>query len=90
MIQRLVDVLRALAAEPDGSARPADLVGELADVLLLVDSCQQEMLAPEQRARLDALSDYLERTGADDPGRTEQRDEVRLRARRAMDALNLK
>ena len=89
MIQRLVDVLRALAAEPDGSARPADLVGELADVLLLVDSCQQEMLAPEQRARLDALSDYLERTGADS-GSTEQRDEIRLRARRAMDALDLK
>ena len=89
MIQRLVDVLRALAAEPDGSARPADLVGELADVLLLVDSCQQEMLAPEQRARLDALSDYLERTGADS-GSTEQLDEIRLRARRAMDALDLK
>ena len=36
MIQRLVDVLRALAAEPDGAPRPADLAGELADVLLLV------------------------------------------------------
>ena len=89
MIQRLVDVLRALAAEPDGAPRPADLAGELADVLLLVDSCQQEMLAPEQRARLDALSDYLERTGADS-GSMEQLDEIRLRARRAMDALDLK
>lgn len=68
MIRRLVDALRLLAApageqvaEPAGwFAGPHRIAGELADALLLVDSCQQEMMEPAARAVLARLEEALE------------------------------
>lgn len=59
MIQRLVDVLRRLAA-PAAGAAPGALAGDLADALLLVDSCQQERIDAGTREGLDALERLLE------------------------------
>jgi hypothetical protein len=73
VIQRLLDVLHLLAAEPEvqltraggRAARPAELAGELADTLLLVDSCQQESVGWAQRESLEAVEQALERLCAD-------------------------
>ena len=68
MIQRLVDVLRPLASDPETQLAHHPRIlqrgvvsGDLADALLLVDSCQQERLEPAQRETLDALDAHLER-----------------------------
>jgi len=69
MIERLIIALRALAAEadvqlrrfPDFVSRPDELALDFADALLLVRSCQQIELAPEQSRALATVESLLDR-----------------------------
>ena len=102
MIQRLLDALGRLAADPDAqagryaewTARPDRLAPELADALLLMRSCQQESLGADQWDALDAVESYLDRECASADLWTKSAldsdprwAELRRRARRALEAL---
>jgi hypothetical protein len=69
MIERLVTSLQALAAEADVQlrrfrdvvCRPEELALDFDDALLLIRSCQQIELTPEQSRALAAVDTLLER-----------------------------
>ena len=98
MIDRLIRTLQALAAPagipPEGSPDDVDeLAREFADALLLASDCPQLRFTGDQRDRLFALDDLLERmSGGENAGlwtpearrRAPEWEEVRVRARAAL------
>ncbi len=86
MIERLVEVLRALAGPGDvDPARAERLAGDFDDAARLVIDCPQIELTGAQRAALDRLAAHLDR--APGGGGAAGRDDARRLAREALAAL---